>query len=315
MLSRSAAARLPPIHTQQQVQSEQRTISTQQNLRSCDMADWVAQGCALGVRDDGRDVLDVRRTVFETGVLVGCTGSAHVKRGACDVVAGVKLELAPPVREDKEGELFVRVDVTCSLQDEKRTREQEGDLSRCRESSLGGDVIDRVKLCIVPGADGLAWNVYVDVVVLGDGGSLLDVCSLAVRAALARTRLPKVTPFRSALLSKWDFSVEEDMCDAVPLDVSRVPVMITVSVFGGRAVLDATSEEQARADAALVAALSLSGQLTFSRMTGRGGMAPQLLFAALATAKEAAAVAVRTLDAALRQEEEQQRPKTWLVQN
>ena len=125
------------------------------------MTDWVAQGVALGVRDDGRDVLDVRKTVFETGVLVGCTGSAHVKRGACDVVAGVKLELAPPVREDKEGELFVRVDITCSLQDEKRVREQEGDLSRCLEGSLGGEVIDRAKLCIVPGADGLAWNVCV----------------------------------------------------------------------------------------------------------------------------------------------------------
>ncbi len=279
------------------------------------MSEWVAQGIALGVRDDGRDVLDVRTTVFETNVLVGCTGSAHVKRGACDVLAGVKLELAAPVRQDKEGELFVRVDVTCSLQDEKRIREQEGDLSRCLEASLGRDVIDRAKLCIVAGADGLAWTVYVDVVVLGDGGSLLDVCSLAVRAALARVRLPQVTPFRSALLNKWDFTVSDDLCDAVPLDVSRVPVMITVSVFGGRAVLDATGEEQARADAALVAALSASGQLTFSRLLGRGGMAPQLLFAALATAKEAAAVAIRTLDGALRLEDELQRPKTWLVQN
>jgi hypothetical protein len=61
--------------------------------------------------------------------------------------------------------------------------------------------------------------------------------------------------------------------------------------------------------------LSASGQLTYSRLLGRGGMAPQVLFAALATAKDAAAVAIRTLDSALRYEDELQRPKSWLVQN
>ncbi len=276
---------------------------------------WVAQGIALGVRDDGRDVLAMRPTVCETGILVGCTGSAHVSRGGCDVVAGVKLELGVPVREHREGQVHVRVDVTSSAHDEKRVREQEGDLSRCLEASLGGEVIDRTKLCVVPGAEGLAWTVFVDLVVLGDGGSLVDVCSLAVRAALARVRLPKIVPFRSALLDRWDFTVAEDVCDAVPLDVSRVPVIVTASMFAGKAVLDVSIEEQMHRDAELSVAVSLPGLLSFSRISGRTGIAPQLLFATLSTVKEAAVASIRSLDEALRKEDALQNPKRWLGQN
>ena len=75
--------------------------------------------------------------------------------------------------------------------------------------SFQGDVIDRKKLVVVPGAEGLAWTIYVDLVSFGPTDAcLLDVCSWAVRAALARTKIPKITPVRSALLNKPDFTVE-----------------------------------------------------------------------------------------------------------
>jgi exosome complex RNA-binding protein Rrp42 (RNase PH superfamily) len=72
-------------------------------------AKWIIQGVAVGVRDDGRNVLDVRPSSYETNVLVTCVASAHVVRGDCDVVAGVKLELSPPQNNGNQGGVFVKV--------------------------------------------------------------------------------------------------------------------------------------------------------------------------------------------------------------
>lgn len=46
-------------------------------------------------------------------------------------------------------------------------------------------------LCIIPGK--AAWNVYVDALVLNDAGGVLCALSLATRAALAATRLPRIS--------------------------------------------------------------------------------------------------------------------------
>lgn len=54
---------------------------------------WIEQGVAFGTRSDGRNSLAMRPTIVETGVLLNASGSAHVQRGATDVLAGVKMEL------------------------------------------------------------------------------------------------------------------------------------------------------------------------------------------------------------------------------
>lgn len=46
-------------------------------------------------------------------------------------------------------------------------------------------------LVIIPGK--AAWTLYVDALVLNDGGGVLGALSAAALAALAATRLPKVT--------------------------------------------------------------------------------------------------------------------------
>jgi exosome complex component RRP42 len=53
-----------------------------------------------------------------------------------------------------------------------------------------GTGLDPTTLCVVPGK--ACWVVYVDALVLNEGGNVLGALSLAVRAALAATRIPKV---------------------------------------------------------------------------------------------------------------------------
>ena len=63
------------------------------------------------------------------------------------------------------------------------------------QSMLSVDgVLDTASLCIVSG--GPVWIVHIDAVVIEDGGNLADVLSLAVRGALATTRIPRVTGTR-----------------------------------------------------------------------------------------------------------------------
>lgn len=53
-----------------------------------------------------------------------------------------------------------------------------------------GGGLDLKSLCLVPGKT--CWLVYVDALVLNDGGNVLDALSMAARAALALTRVYKV---------------------------------------------------------------------------------------------------------------------------
>lgn len=53
-----------------------------------------------------------------------------------------------------------------------------------------GSGLDLASLCLVPGKT--CWLVYVDALVLNDGGNVLGALSMAARAALALTRVYKV---------------------------------------------------------------------------------------------------------------------------
>jgi hypothetical protein len=57
-------------------------------------------------------------------------------------------------------------------------------------SCLAGGSLDLKSLCVLPGKT--CWVVYVDALLLNDGGNVLDALSIAARAALALTRIPKV---------------------------------------------------------------------------------------------------------------------------
>jgi len=56
--------------------------------------------------------------------------------------------------------------------------------------AFSGGSLDLKSLCVLPGKT--CWVVYVDALLLNDGGNVLDALSIAARAALALTRIPKV---------------------------------------------------------------------------------------------------------------------------
>lgn len=104
------------------------------------------------------------------------------------------------------------------------------ELAKALDTSLRGGPdssgLDLRSLSIVSGKT--CWMLFIDCLVLNDDGSVLDALSLAARAALAVTRLPKVDVSMGEEGDVPEVEVSDDR-GSTPLNISGVPVMVTVS--------------------------------------------------------------------------------------
>lgn len=114
-------------------------------------------------------------------------------------------------------------------------------LSRAYESSQS---IDLKQLCIFP--EKHCWKIYVDILVsiykhfvfstitriertnlkiLECGGNLFDAISLAVKAALFNTRIPRV---EGAVMDGGtvDLKLSDDMFDCIQLNIGKSPILV-----------------------------------------------------------------------------------------
>lgn len=73
------------------------------------------------------------------------------------------------------------------------------------------------------------WVIYIDGVVLNDGGNVLDALSYACKAALASTRIPKVDIQMGEDGEEPEISIDGDTSSLIQLDASKAPVFVTVS--------------------------------------------------------------------------------------
>ena len=71
-----------------------------------------------------------------------------------------------------------------------------------------------------------------DALVLNDDGNVLDALGLACRAALANTRIPRVDLVAGENGEEPELELDDDMDNAVLLDITAVPVMVSVSQVG-----------------------------------------------------------------------------------
>ena len=60
-----------------------------------------------GKRFDSRDLLELRELKIETGVVNNAEGSARVKLGKTDVIAGVKMNVSEPYTDSEESGTLV----------------------------------------------------------------------------------------------------------------------------------------------------------------------------------------------------------------
>lgn len=264
---------------------------------------YIREGFVQDVRSDGRNTEELRSIVLETGQLVQASGSARLRLGFTDVLVAVKVELGTPSLDRPDcGNIFFAVE--CSPCANPQFQGRGGDelgaeyakgLERSMQAGLTGrgGGLDLTALCVTSGK--ICWLLYVDALVLNMDGNILDALSIATRAALTDTSIPSVEVQAAEDPSdEPELEVLDD--NAVKLDTSNVPIMLTVSQVGTALAVDLTAEEELCTSAALHVAVTPTGRLCSASQRGSSGINPGVLQEMMSKAQRLGPEIIAVLD-------------------
>ncbi|CAK9220716.1 unnamed protein product [Sphagnum jensenii] len=265
---------------------------------------FIQGGIAHDLRSDGRGRYHFRPFSIQSGVIPQANGSGRCKLGATDVIASVKAELGrPPAGRPNHGSLVISVECSPTAAPEFEGRGGEDlslELQRALERSLlggpngAGAAIDLSSLHLLEGK--VCWVLYIDTLVLSSDGNLLDALSIAIKAALSNTGIPKVEVLASTSADE-DPELDVDNEESSPLDISQVPITITLTKVGRHYIVDATAEEESQMTAAVSVAVNRKGIV--SGLTKRGGIGldPSILADMISVARHVSQTLIPTVDA------------------
>ncbi|CAF2989956.1 unnamed protein product [Rotaria sp. Silwood2] len=121
---------------------------------------------------------------------------------------------------------------------------------------------DLTQLCVVKGHH--CWLVHVDISVLRYEGNLHDACSFAMKAALSETKVPALKVTHDEETNEVSVDVCDDPYEYGVLDVSNLPVLITVGQINGVHTVDTTIKEDSVTLARITYGIKSSGSIIAS---------------------------------------------------
>ncbi len=158
------------------------------------MVDLLAKGDRL----DTRGFWEGRPIQIVPNVIKKAEGSAMVKWGKTVVLAGVKTQLGSPFPDTpNDGVITVNLElspISSPSHESGPPRPEAIEMARIVDRGIRESKVIPMKgskLCVVPGK--MVWILFVDIYILDDGGNLIDASALAAMAALANTKLKKVS--------------------------------------------------------------------------------------------------------------------------
>jgi exosome complex component RRP42 len=204
----------------------------------------IRESLIKGVRYDGRKKDEFRKIEIKTGFIETAEGSAHVKCGDTEVIAGVKMSVEKPFGDTPdEGILMVGAELLPLSNPKNEGGPPDAnaiEIARVIDRGIReSKSLDNQKLCIRSGEK--VWTINVDVCPLNDDGNLIDVGSMAAVAAILNARFPLYED------DKTDYKKKTD----IPIPMHRVPVAVTVIKIGGNLIVDPTELEEQALDARL----------------------------------------------------------------
>jgi exosome complex component RRP42 len=196
-----------------------------------------------GKRIDGRKFGEFRPIQLNVGVIQTAEGSAWVKFGETEVIAGVKMGIGEPFSDTpNEGVLMVGAEFTPLASPDFEAGppgENAVELARVVDRGIReSNAIDLEKLVITAGEK--VWLVFIDIHIINHQGNLLDAAALASVAALLNTKMPK---------RKDDEILRGEVDKDLP--VKFKPITITIGKVNDNYIIDPNFEEEAILDARL----------------------------------------------------------------
>jgi len=200
-------------------------------------------------RADGRKLDEYRDIEIEVGLVSKAEGSARVKIGNTQVVAGIKMDVGEPYPDSPEsGVMSTAAELIPMASPDFEAgppRENAIELARVVDRGIReSEIIEVDKLCIEPNEK--VWIVFIDIHILDYDGNLFDAASLAALAALMTTTVPAER-----------FEVGKDY----PLPLKEPPVSCTSIKFNDILIMDPSLDEEEIADVRLTVATDTKGDI------------------------------------------------------
>ncbi len=218
--------------------------------------DYIADLARQGKRIDTRTLDQFREISIEVGPVKSAQGSALVKIGKTQVIAGVKVERAEPFADKPDsGMLIVNAELlplASPTFEPGRPGENAIELARVVDRGIReSDAIDLEKLVIKSGED--VWAVFIDIYVLDHDGNLIDASALAAMAALLNAK-----------------PLEDEAWTLPEFPIQKKPVAVTVVKINDRLVVDPCVDEEGVMDARITIATIEDGSICAMQKGGIG---------------------------------------------
>ena len=205
---------------------------------------------------DARALDQYRELSVEVGPIKSAQGSALVKLGRTQVMAGIKLEHAEPFPDTpNDGVLVVNAELlplASPTFEPGRPDENAIELARVVDRGIReSESIDLERLAIKPGED--VWAVFIDIHVLDHDGNLIDASALAAMAALLNVKPP-----------------EDEAWTLPEFPIRRKPLAVTTAKINGRLMVDPCLDEENVMDARITVTTDEDGNIRAMQKGGRG---------------------------------------------
>ena len=255
--------------------SSKRSTIIVEHLRKQQMWDSISKGKRL----DGRNLDEIRPIEIEFDTIKKANGSAKVKLGNTEVVAGVKVETGEPFEGlENKGALILSAEVlpTASPYSEPGPPDEETvELARVVDRGVReSQMVDLDKLVLIPGKT--VYTIFVDCSIINTDGNLFDATSYAVVSALVSSKIP--------IFEIQDGRVVDTGNRQDP-PITTIPISITAVRIGDAVILDPTSEEEACMDARITITTNSDGHFTAMQKGSTGAFTIEQIKKAAETAR------------------------------
>ncbi|MFC2143413.1 exosome complex protein Rrp42 [Candidatus Aenigmatarchaeota archaeon] len=223
-----------------------------------------------GKRLDNRKFDEYRKIEIEKDVVTSAEGSARVRLGDTEVIAGIKIDIGRPFPDTPDtGVLIVNAEFLPLASPDFESGppgEKAIGLSRTVDRTIReSKAIDFKKLCIKPltsEEEGKVWMVFIDVDVLNHDGNLVDAASIAAAAALMSAKIPDLDKDEKPIYDKKG---------SKSLPMTAKPMATTFVKINDAILSDPDLQEEAAADARItIGTVDLKGKTMLCAMQ-KGG--------------------------------------------
>jgi exosome complex component RRP42 len=217
-------------------------------------------------RFDNRGLLDSRNIEIKRNVMKSADGSAWVKLGNTEIIAGVKFAVGTPyVDSPEEGSLVLNLEMSGIASADIDTGPPSIDAMEY------GRVVDRVirssecvnfkDLSIVSGEK--SFIVYVDCYALNADGNLIDAAQYAAMAALLDCKIPKLD-------EKNNIIIKEYTDKKLKIDKEKIAVSFSFWKSNNKLLMDATEVEELASDCRFSVGVCGNNVVSYHKGGGNG---------------------------------------------